>query len=82
MSEARKNLRGLNGGNFQAKAVQPGQQFEVDLKNATQRKCDCGSEFFIPAMRIYTVSAIVSPTGQELTAQTPAVVCMECRKAL
>jgi len=75
MGEAIKHLRGLNGMN-------KGQQFELDLKNATQRKCDCGSEFFIPAMRIYTVSAIVSPTGQEMTAQTPAMVCVGCNKAL
>ena len=67
---------------FQMKPLQPGQQIQVDLKNATQRACECGCVYFIPAIMVYTVSALVSPTGQELTAQQPVLVCLECKKVL
>jgi hypothetical protein len=66
----------------QFKQLQPGQQIQVDLKNATPKLCECGSELFTPAIKLYTVSALVSPTGQELTAQQPVLVCLECRKVL
>jgi len=54
------------------------QQIQVDLKNAIPKICKCGCEFFIPVIRLYTVSALVSPTGQELLAQQPAIVCNNC----
>jgi hypothetical protein len=63
-----------------AQPIQPGQQIHVDLKNATQRECECGCKLFVPAVTVYTVSALVSPTGQELLAQQPVLVCLECRK--
>jgi hypothetical protein len=66
----------------QFKQLQPGQQIQVDLKNATPKVCECGSELFTPAIKLYTVSALVSPTGQELTAQQPVLVCLECKKVL
>ena len=65
-----------------ARQVRPGQQIQIDLKNAVPRVCECGSELFTPAVKCYTVSALVSPTGQELTAQQPVLVCLECKKAL
>ena len=67
---------------IQFKQLQPGQRIQVDLKNATLKVCECGSELFTPAIKLYTVSALVSPTGQELTAQQPVLVCLECRKVL
>ena len=57
-------------------------EVEVDLSNATQRVCECGCKYFQLAMMVYTVSALLSPTGQELTAQQPALICLECRKPL
>lgn len=60
--------------------LQPGQPVQVDLKNATQHECVCGSKLFQPAVQVYHVSAFVSPTGQELTAQQPVLVCLECRE--
>ena len=66
----------------QFKQLQPGQQIQVDLKNATPKVCECGSELFTPAIKLYTVSALVSPTGQEMMAQQPVLVCLECKKAL
>ena len=55
------------------------QQFQVDLNNATKQKCICGCEVFQPALNIYTVSALVSPNGQELIAQQAILVCIKCQ---
>jgi hypothetical protein len=67
---------------IQFKQMRPGEQIAVDLKNATPKVCGCGSEYFMPAVKVYTVSALLSPTGQELTVQTPVLVCIECKNAL
>ncbi len=61
---------------------QPGQQIQIDLKNATPKICACGCKYFIPVVAVYTVSALVSPTGQELVAQQPVLICMECKEVL
>jgi hypothetical protein len=55
------------------------QQINVDIKDATPKLCSCGCKFFQPAIMCYTVSALLSPTGQELLAQQPVLVCMECK---
>ena len=66
----------------QAQNNQP-QQIQVDIENATPRTCpECMGELFIPAIRVFTVSALLSPNGQELTAQQPVLVCMECQTVL
>jgi len=67
---------------FPIKQLQPGQQIHVDLKNAMQKVCECGCRYFIPVVAVYTVSALVSPTGQELTAQQPVLLCMNCKELL
>lgn len=72
------NLKSIPG----MKPMPPGQQVQVDLKNANQRACVCGCKHFIPVMTVYTISALVSPTGQELTAQVPVLICMECKEVL
>ena len=59
--------------------LQPGQQFQVDLKNAVPKVCECGGKYFIPVVALYSLSALLSPTGQELMAQQPVLVCMECK---
>lgn len=56
----------------------PGTPIQVDLKNAILQKCSCGSTTFSPAMQIYKVSALISPTGQELIANQQVVVCTKC----
>ena len=81
----------------QFKQLKPGEQIQVDLKNATPKECEngiavhtetgvhtriCGCDLFIPVVRVYTVSAFVSPTGQEMMAQQPVLVCMECKEVL
>jgi len=60
--------------------LKPGEQIPVDLKNATQTLCECGCKYFMPVVMIYQVSTILSPIGKELSAQIPALICLECRK--
>ena len=54
------------------------QQVQVNLKDARQEVCECGSKTFIHQVTLHTVSALMSPTGKELTAQVPALVCIAC----
>jgi hypothetical protein len=58
------------------------QQVKVDLAKATQCTCACGCLYFIQAVTVHIVSALLSPTGQELPVQVPALVCMECKAQL
>jgi len=68
---------------FKIKPMQHGQQqVKVDLAKATQCACACGCKFFIQAVTVHIVSALLSPTGQELPVQVPALVCMECKAQL
>lgn len=68
-----------------APGMQPGmpQQFQVDLSKSKQRACcACGCKYFTPAVTVHIISALISPTGQELTAQVPVLLCMECKAVL
>ncbi len=67
---------------IQFKQLKPGQQIQVDLKNAVPKPCGCGCMHFIPVVAVYTLSALLSPTGQELTAQQPVLVCKNCGEVL
>jgi len=78
MGEARR----LRENGVQFKQMQPGQPIPIDIKNAVPKVCECGCKFFIPAVQLYTVSSLMSPTGQELTAQMPVLVCKDCGKAV
>jgi hypothetical protein len=78
MGEARR----LRENGIQMKSIRPGEQIVVDLKNATQRECECGCKHFIPVVDVYILSALVSPTGKELPVQQQVLLCMECKKAL
>jgi hypothetical protein len=64
------------------KEVPPGTPIQVDLNNATIQVCPCGSKYFIPAISVYKVSALISPTGQELIANQQVVICAKCHLAL
>ena len=55
---------------------------EVDMSNAIRKVCKCGGELFEPACKVYTISAIVSPTGREMTVQKPVFVCIDCKQPL
>jgi len=59
-----------------------GTQVRVDLSKATQKACMCGCKYFIQAITVYTISALVSPTGQEMMAQLPVLLCRKCKLVL
>ena len=69
---------------IQLRPTQPGQQIQVqiDMRNATQKACECGSKNFVPAVTLFDVSALVSPTGQRLTIHKSVFVCMDCKKEI
>ena len=60
----------------------PGQQVQVDLKDATPKKCQCGCPFFQQVFGVMTVSALVSPIGREMIATRPIFICLDCRMPL
>jgi hypothetical protein len=62
--------------------MKPEQQIQVDMKNAVPKVCECGCQYFIPAVELFTISALVSPTGQELTGKIPVLVCLKCKTAI
>lgn len=89
-----EQARRTAAGGPQFQQLRPGQQFQIDLKNAVPKVCKnmivdhtglgprervCGCKYFQPVVMLFTVSALVSPTGQELTAQQPVLICMECK---
>jgi len=61
---------------------QPGpQKMQIDIKNTSPIVCGlCGCKVFTPAIQLHHVSAIASPTGQELTIQQQVLVCFDCRE--
>ena len=73
-------LKKMHKNEMPFKQPRPGQQVQVDLRDATQQICECGCKYFEAAVTVYKVSAIVSPTGRELIAQQPVLICKDCRK--
>jgi hypothetical protein len=70
--------KGEGGGGINADQ----QQFQINLKNAVPRLCECGGKYFQQVFMAYTIPPLMSPTGQELTVQQPALMCIECGAAL
>jgi hypothetical protein len=79
MGEAQRRME-MGGPQFHQ--LKPGQQIQVDLKNAVPKVCECGGKYFQPAVMLFTVSALLSPTGQELMAQQPVLICLDCKKTI
>jgi|GEM_PF-1268227 len=82
MGEAMERLKNTG---MKMKQLAPGQQIQLtpkQMESAKPRACECGCEYFMQAIKVSTISAIISPTGQELTTQTPVLVCVDCHKAL
>jgi hypothetical protein len=77
MGEARNRM--MNG-TYPLNGKMQQQQFVVDVSNATPNACACGCVYFQPAVKLYTISALLSPTGKELLAQAPALICKDCGK--
>ncbi len=55
------------------------QQINIDLKNAEDIKCEeCENVYFTPVVMIKKLSALVSPTGQEVMAPMQLFQCSSC----
>ena len=57
----------------------PKQQVKIDLSDADTMKCqECGNSIFIQGYVIKKISAIVSPTGEEVIAPIQVFNCGNC----
>ena len=57
----------------------PKQQVKIDLSDADTMKCQkCGNSIFIQGYVIKKISAIVSPTGEEVIAPIQVFNCGNC----
>lgn len=52
------------------------------VRNAKTLECSCGGKIFQNALVIKRVSAILSPTSEELDIPVQVFVCMACDKVL
>lgn len=71
--------------NPKIKTINPNQQIVIPpevLKNATEKTCSCGCKYFMSAIKAYHISALISPTGQDMIAQQPVLICIECKEIL
>ena len=78
MTQAKKLREAAMQYKQRANSIIPGQQIQVDLKDAIPTACKCGCKYFIQAVLVYRISALLSPTGQGLIVQQPVLVCKEC----
>lgn len=65
--------------------LKPGEQIQVGpevMKHAVPKMCPCGGKYFIMAVQVSTISALISPIGQELTTQQPVLICLKCQEPL
>ena len=61
----------------------PKQQVKIDLSDADTMKCQkCGNSIFIQGYVIKRISAIVSPTGEEVIAPIQVFNCGNCGEML
>ena len=82
MGEATRRMRDRV---MRVKPLAPGQQIQLtpaQMKNAIPKVCECGCDDFIQVVKISTIPASNSPTGQELTTKQARLVCKDCGKAL
>jgi len=55
------------------------QHIKIDLQNAEDVECDeCANTYFVPAFLIKKISALMSPTGQEMMAPVQNFQCSKC----
>ena len=55
------------------------QQIPVDLKNAQDIECEeCKGQYFSPVFSIKKISALISPTGQEMMIPVQTFQCSSC----
>ena len=61
----------------------PKQQVQVDLSDAETMNCqECNNKIFIQGYVIKKISAIMSPTGQEVIAPVQVFNCGNCGEIL
>ena len=61
----------------------PKQQVKIDLSDADTMKCQkCGNSIFIQGYVIKRISAIFSPTGEEVIAPIQVFNCGNCGEML
>ena len=85
MGEAnRRNQMGLLPRGMQQPRQLPQQpiQMQVNIEDTAEHICPCGCKYFLPVVLVRKVSALISPTGQEMIAQLPALVCLECHEPM
>ena len=65
--------------NMKPRKPLPQQQVKIDLSDADTMKCQkCGNSIFIQGYVIKRISAIVSPTGEEVIAPVQVFNCGNC----
>lgn len=70
-------LKHLNG----TRGSQPQQPIQVNINDAVKQSCStCGCPVFLPGVFLYKLSALLSPTSQELTINQPTFICANCYK--
>jgi DNA-directed RNA polymerase subunit RPC12/RpoP len=57
-----------------------GQQIRIDASSAEDIECDnCGSYFFEPVVLMKRLSALLSPTGEEIIIPAQLYRCADCK---
>jgi DNA-directed RNA polymerase subunit RPC12/RpoP len=57
-----------------------GQKIRIDASSAQDVECDnCGSYFFEPVVLIKRLSALVSPSGEEVLIPAQLYRCADCK---
>lgn len=51
-----------------------------DMRDAECNKCQC--KMFLQTYRIKTLSALMSPTGQDVAMPVPTFICLNCSAEL
>jgi len=56
-------------------------QIQVNMAEATAKKCECGSEYFTEVHKIIVLSALAksNPTGKDIPAQLKFSQCIYCK---
>jgi DNA-directed RNA polymerase subunit RPC12/RpoP len=53
----------------------------IDISTAETMTCPhCGNSIFLEAVVLKRLSALISPTGQEVVIPVPVFICSECKK--
>tara|TARA_Y100000034_G_scaffold119381_1_gene161120 strand:+ start:78 stop:317 length:240 start_codon:yes stop_codon:yes gene_type:complete len=69
--------------NMKAQKPMPQAQVQVDLKDAETMTCvKCDNKIFIQGYVVKKISAIISPTGQEVIAPVQVFNCGNCGEIL